>query len=86
MCRYLYVVDKPEGFAFSLGQAVELAVDQPGWSDDKHPFIMTSLPDNPRLEFIIKSYPVAQNPKHDGMTEHFGRDIEIGDGVLFGDA
>ena len=75
-----------QGFAFSLGQAVELAVDQPGWSDDKHPFTMTNLPDNPRLEFIIKSYPVAQNPKHDGMTEHFGRDIEIGDGVLFGDA
>lgn len=82
---YLYVVQKPEGFTFRPGQAVELAVDQPGWRDDKHPFTMTSLPDNPRLEFIIKSYPVAQNPKHDGMTEHLGRDIEVGDSVLFGE-
>jgi len=79
---YLYVVDKPEGFTFRPVQAV----DQPGWSDDKHPFTITSLPDNPHLEFIIKSYPVAQNPKHEGMTEHLGRDIKVGDGVLFGDA
>lgn len=83
---YQYIVDKPKGFTFRPGQAVELAIDEPDWRDDKHPFTMTSLPDNPRLEFIIKSYPIAQNPKHAGMTEHLGRDIAVGDSVLFGDA
>ncbi len=83
---YEYIVEKPDAFEFRPGQAVELAVDQPGWRKDKHPFTMTSLPDNPVLEFIIKSYPVSDNPKHDGMTEHLGRDIEVGDRVLFGDA
>jgi len=38
------------------------------------------------LEFIIKSYPIGQNPKHSGMMEHLGRDIEVGDSLLFGDA
>ena len=47
---------------------------------------MTSLPSNPRLEFIIKSYKTEDNPQHDGMTEHLGRDVEVGDRVIFGDA
>ncbi len=81
-----YVIEKPAGFTFHPGQAVELAIDQPDWLNEKRPFTMTSLPDNPRLEFIIKSYPVAENPGHDGMTEHLGNDIQIGDHVSFGDA
>ncbi len=81
-----YIVEKPDGFSFRPGQAVELAIDEPKWRDDKHPFTFTSLPDNPRLEFIIKSYPVPKNSKHDGMTEHLGKDIQVGDHVLFGDA
>jgi len=79
----LYVVEKPEGFQFRPGQAVDLAIDEEGWRDEKRPFTMTSLPSNPRLEFIVKSYPTGSNPKHDGMTEHLGRDIEIGDRVIF---
>jgi len=82
----LYCVGKPDGFRFLPGQAIELAADQPCWSDDKHPFTLTSLPGNPCLEFTIKSYPVAQNPKHDGMTEHLGRNIKVGGSVPFGDA
>lgn len=81
-----FVVESPKGFTFRAGQAVELAIDQPGWRDRKHPFTMTSLPDNPCLEFIIKSYPVAENPDHSGMTEHLGSNIQVGDHLLFGDA
>jgi len=55
-----YVAEKPLGFTFRPGQAVQLVVDQPGWSDDKHPFTMTGLPDNPRLEFINKQ----RDPAH----------------------
>ncbi len=83
---HLYVIEKPVGFTFRPGQAVELSIDEEQWRGDKHPFTITSLPSNPRLEFIIKSYPVAKNPEHDGMTEHLGRDIEVNDRVLFEDA
>ncbi|GAA4468743.1 hypothetical protein [Novipirellula rosea] len=81
----LYVIEKPDGFSFRPGQAVELSIDEEKWREDKHPFTITSLPDNLRLEFIIKSYPVTKNPRHDGMTEHLGRDVEVDDRVLFGD-
>lgn len=80
-----YIVEKPDGFTFRPGQAVEFAIDQLDWRDNKHPFTITSLPGNPLLEFVIKSYPVAENPKHEGMTEHLGNDLQIGDHVLFGD-
>lgn len=82
----LYVLEKPAGFTFEPGQAINLSIDEEEWRDDKHPFTITSLPDNQRLELVIKSYPVAENPDHDGMTEHLGRDIDVGDRVIFGDA
>lgn len=83
---HLYVVEKPVDFTFRPGQAVELAIDEQNWRDDKHPFTITSLPCNPRLEFIIKSYHVEEHPDHEGMTEHLGRDIQVNDRVIFGDA
>jgi hypothetical protein len=83
---YRYVIEKPEGFQFRPGQAVELALDEDGWRDRTRPFTITSLPSNPRLEFIIKSYPIGQFPDHHGMTEHLGRDAIVNDRVLFGDA
>lgn len=81
-----YVIEKPNGFTFRPGQALEFAIDEPKWKDEPHPFTLTSLPDDPRLEFVIKSYPVAENPGHDGMTEHLGNEIKAGDHVLIGDA
>lgn len=82
----LYILEKPHGFTFTPGQAIELAIDEEQWRDDRRPFTITSLPDNPRLELVIKSYPVDENPDHEGMTEHLGRDIEVGDRVIFDDA
>ncbi|MCC9654572.1 FAD-binding oxidoreductase [Rhodopirellula halodulae] len=81
----LYVVEKPEGFEFRPGQAVELSIDEVGYREKKRPFTITSLPNNPRLEFIIKSYPTAEFPEHEGVTEHLGREIEVNDRVIFGD-
>ncbi|MEM8866243.1 MAG: flavodoxin reductase [Planctomycetota bacterium] len=83
---HLYIVEKPDGFDFRPGQAVSLAIDEEGWREEKRPFTMTSLPSNPRLEFIVKSYPTDEFPDHDGMTEQLGREVEVGDRVLFGDA
>ncbi|WP_182866618.1 FAD-binding oxidoreductase [Rhodopirellula sp. JC639] len=81
----LYVVEKPEGFDFRPGQAVELAIDEVRYREKARPFTITSLPNNPRLEFIIKSYPTQQFPSHEGVTEHLGRDIEVNDRVIFSD-
>jgi len=83
---FQYTVEKPEGFTFRPGQAVELAIDQEGWREAMHPFTITSLPENPRLEFVIKTYPTDQFPSHEGMTEHLGHDIQVNDRVIFSDA
>lgn len=80
---YLYIIEKPEGFEFRPGQAVELAIDEEGWREEKRPFTITSLPENPRLQFIIKTY---TSDEHEGVTEHLGRDIVVNDRVIFGDA
>lgn len=76
----LYLVEKPEGFRFQPGQAVELSIDRDGWRDEKRPFTFTGLPDNPRLEFLIKSY-----PKHQGVTQQLQTEIAVNDRVIFGD-
>lgn len=55
---------KPDGYAFKAGQAVDFALQKDGWENEARPFTLTSLPNEPTLEFIIKSY-----PEHDGVTK-----------------
>ncbi|MEM6330851.1 MAG: flavodoxin reductase [Planctomycetota bacterium] len=81
-----YIVEKPDGFDFTPGQAVRLAIDEEGWREEKRPFTITSLPSDPRLEFIVKHYPLDKHPGHKGMTERMGREVRVGDRLLFGDA
>ncbi|SCZ62329.1 FAD-binding oxidoreductase [Thiohalomonas denitrificans] len=59
-----FIVSKPEGFEWSPGQGVELAVDAPDWREETRPFSPTSLPEDRVLEFTIKGY-----PEHRGVTE-----------------
>lgn len=72
--------DKPEGFDFKPGQATLLRLDRDGWRDKKHPFTMTSLPEDDELEFVIKSY-----PEHNGLTEQIGQ-MKVGDSVIIGNS
>lgn len=58
------IFDRPEEFEFSVGQGVELFVLKDGWKDKGRPFTPITLPDEPALEFVIKSY-----PDHHGVTE-----------------
>lgn len=74
------VFDRPAGFDFRPGQATELRLDRDGWRDQTRPFTFTSLPDEDRLEFVIKSY-----PEHEGVTEQVGT-LSPGDRVIIGDA
>ncbi len=73
------VVSKPEGYAFEPGQATDVAINKPGWQDEKRPFTFTCLPSADTLEFSVKIY-----PDHDGVTEQIGK-LEEGDELLIGD-
>lgn len=59
-----YVFSRPDGMQFEPGQAAELAIQKNGWKDAGRPFTFVSMPSDPDLEFVIKSY-----PDHDGVTE-----------------
>lgn len=72
--------DRPEGFEFVPGQACDLALDREGWREETRPFTFTSAPEDPVLEFTIKSY-----PEHDSVTKRIG-EMEPDDGVLISDA
>lgn len=72
--------DKPEGFDFAPGQATELTLDKDGWRDAARPFTFTSQPEDPFLEFTIKSY-----PSHDGVTAEIPK-LTAGDTVQISDA
>jgi len=64
---YHLVFDRPDTFDYRPGQGVELHVLKPGWEDKGRPFTPITLPHEPTLEFIIKSY-----PDHHGVTEQIG--------------
>lgn len=59
-----FIVEKPEHYQFTPGQATEVSINQDGWQDKKRPFTFTSLNEDLALEFTIKSY-----PEHDGVTK-----------------
>lgn len=65
---YHLVFERPEGFAFTPGQGVELSLLKDGWSGKGRPFTPITLPDEPSLEFLIKSY-----PSHHGVTEQIAK-------------
>lgn len=77
------VLDKPEGLDYIPGQAVDIALNKPNWSDKKNCFTFTSLPEDDHIEFTIKTY-----PEHHGMTDEL-LSSKVGDEVLvynpFGD-
>jgi ferredoxin-NADP reductase len=56
-------LEKPQGYSFVPGQATEVAINKPGWQEEKRPFTFTSLPEDQYLEFTIKIY-----PSHRGVT------------------
>ncbi|MGA9212860.1 flavodoxin reductase [Kaistella sp.] len=57
------VLDRPEGLNYIPGQAVDIALNKPEWSEKKNCFTFTSLPEDDDIEFTIKTY-----PEHHGIT------------------
>lgn len=74
-----YRVEKPKNFQFTPGQATEVSIDTPKWREETRPFTFTALPDDPVLEFTIKSY-----HDHDGVT-HALWNCAPGDHLLLGE-
>ena len=60
----LIQTDRPDSITFQPGQAADIAINLPDWSDQLRPFTFTSLPEDDFLEFTIKTY-----PSHHAVTE-----------------
>ncbi|WP_324753334.1 FAD-binding oxidoreductase [Roseovarius sp. Pro17] len=69
------IFDRPDAFEYAPGQGVELHLLKDGWEKKGRPFTPVTLPNEPTLEFIIKSY-----PDHHGVTEQIAK-MEPGDEV-----
>src|ERR1700743_3365975 len=74
-------IEKPEGFTFTPGQAVDLSINQKGWKTKKNPFTFTCLEEDPYLQFTIKIY---LNHK-EGVTKHLNT-LSLGDELIISDA
>jgi ferredoxin-NADP reductase len=74
-----FKVEKPTGYHFKPGQATEVAINKPGWQNEKRPFTFTSLNNDAHLEFIIKSY-----KDHPGMTNQLMK-LHPGDELIIDD-
>ena len=59
-----FIVSKPQGVSITPGQGVELAINQPGLSEQGRPFTPTGLAADRVLEFTIKGY-----ADHAGVTQ-----------------
>ena len=72
--------NKPSNYAFSPGQATEVAINKDGWESKKRPFTFTSLPKDDFLEFTIKTY-----PDHHGVTNQL-LSLKTADELIIGDS
>jgi ferredoxin-NADP reductase len=74
-----FVVEKPKGYDFIPGQAVNISVNEPNWKTEKRPFTFTNQKDAKNLEFIIKIY-----NDHNGVTNKLAG-INSGDELILHD-
>lgn len=62
-----FVIEKPVGYDFIPGQATDVSINLPEWSDKLRPFTFTNLREQNYLEFMIKIY-----KEHEGVTNKLG--------------
>lgn len=71
-------LEKPKGYLFTPGQAADVAVNKPGFKDQKRSFTFTGLNDHDYLELTIKIY-----NDHSGVTKEIGK-LNSGDELIIG--
>ncbi|HLD58094.1 MAG TPA: FAD-binding oxidoreductase [archaeon] len=59
-----FILEKPQGYKYLPGQAVDLSINNPKLKGEKRPFTFTSMNSDLVLEFTIKRY-----ADHKGVTE-----------------
>lgn len=74
-----FTVEKPAGYTFVPGQATEVAINKPGWEEERRPFTFTSLTSWDQLEFTIKIY-----DDHNSVTHELGL-LKAGDELILHD-
>jgi len=74
-----FKVQKPAGYKYIPGQATEVAINKPGWQNERRPFTFTSLNEWDHLEFTIKIY-----PERKGVTNQLGL-LKPGDEIMLHD-
>ena len=72
-------MEKPANYAFTPGQATEVAINKENWKEERRPFTFTCLPDDDYLEFTIKTY-----PSHKGVTNEL-LSLQPGDELIIHD-
>lgn len=60
---FRFILERPSGFHFTAGQAIEVTVDHPALINKPAPFTLTGLSEEDFLEIILKIY-----PDHEGVT------------------
>lgn len=70
------VTEKPNDYGFKPGQATSISINKWECEYKKSPFTFTSLPYQPYLEFIIKTYPA-----HESVTDEL-LDLRINDEII----
>ena len=59
-----FKVEKPSGYKYIPGQATEVSINRPGYTEARRPFTFTGLNERDFLEFTIKIY-----NDHNGLTK-----------------
>ena len=70
-------IEKPENFQYKAGQAVDIALNKPGWEDKLSCFTFTSFTDDDHLEFVIKTYPDRHRVTNELLSAKPGDDILV---------
>lgn len=69
--------EKPAGFTYTPGQAVDISINKTGWEDQLSCFTFTSLPDEDFLEFTIKTYPSRKRVTNELLAAQVGDELSV---------
>jgi ferredoxin-NADP reductase len=73
------IVERPNDYKFTPGQATEISINKENWNEEKRPFTFTSLPDKIFLEFTIKTYPERKGVTNELLKLNAGDELILHD-------